>query len=1074
MARGNWQRRVETAENRRIEQRDRKSRQKEDISNKSEYQKYVRHLFSLIDEQYGSCSSTDNTVAVHLWLDRMPSSSSSKAAAGSNCNTINDQKQPHVNNNNNNKVYNNSKKSIHPRSNAKLDDSNANNNFYNNKCCRQYFFYGQCCAKSNNTNNTFSPHAIALNQRQLPCIHHLQHVTPSLVECTSLRKGNNTTDTSSTSVLLTELKYSLEAATLRTIASSSNTKDHLKLSSVIDPAMNILFHLPLDIVLQQQGADNAMYQEQPDICGAERGEEQNILCQPSLYIQKSLVKEQISITNIVYVVIDGRFWFDRNRGGVVLPSPSPSLNDNNNNNPNTTVRSQNEQKLKKDNSNDICKETIDQRTMIPSNLLVFIFMFLPDQYVTILSMVCKDYAKEIASNKNLWSFLLQRRGWPTTTPATLATSENNLEDKEHNNNNFCRSSYISHVMASGLLRTFAHNVTSLVSGGGEGGTINSYNRTYNNFINLPMANNNYIMNFKATKGAPSIDDKCVALKILDNTNDNDDNMNIKTIGAFSREGTIRAFELTQSSKNEASSLIRQVVSVRATPLMRDSTLVAMDMDDKFIACLCYVPNDSGIYSNERSHTAVLNVLRTEDFWCCGTNGKEMKPPTHSDIFHGSSKTSSLLDLSTAILESIHRQHHCLDDDLMTPIPDVEAQFSKHQRHYPPRVSVSPSIVACGGGNFILHVELLAHDRNNNSLEAKQDSTEPKQYLAIYSASAEDFIVMHDITSSIITDAAGMTNSVANSTVNSPTESSWKVIASFNTRTCKTIKQRSSGRSGILCAFQQQPPFRFFLAHVQIEFGKANFDDLSLLDCCQKLNVPVMSRQGILWQHNSLVAEIMASSKILAIAKNSAGFIEGETHFKSVVSFYNLPSALAVEGVSCSSISESHELNDCIVDAIYSAGKQHIIILGRMYLGERGHFLDEYNTMNISSPQIRANTVYGSRNGQWNYFASIIDAPTGYEIFRVQLDDLHCDQSLLHNFEPPSPCPVIAATNGQPCIVAIPLGRGIIMVQTGGMLYVAKDSAVGCLTRSKMKKRNKIATSFSGKKDGFARGMSLRG
>jgi hypothetical protein len=135
-------------------------------------------------------------------------------------------------------------------------------------------------------------------------------------------------------------------------------------------------------------------------------------------------------------------------------------------------------------------------------------------------------------------------------------------------------------------------------------------------------------------------------------------------------------------------------------------------------------------------------------------------------------------------------------------------------------------------------------------------------------------------------------------------------------------------------------------------------------------------------------------------------------------------------------------------------------------------MEDLNTLHTTQrPNMR---LHNSRKRQWNYFSSIIDVATGSEIWRVQLDALLRDQSVFPTDTATFPCLIVATSNRDPCVVAIPHGLGVIMIRIGEVAYNDESSTanIESATKSKSKKKKKIVTTPNGKKDGFARGMSL--
>jgi len=118
----------------------------------------------------------------------------------------------------------------------------------------------------------------------------------------------------------------------------------------------------------------------------------------------ALVENHLGLATIVYAALDGVLIFDRNREGVILSDRDfliSALGDES-----AALRS-----LSKCDEEDV--EIAKDLFFLPGPVLEYILTFLPDSAVAVASQVCKSWHFEIGQNSpNLWRHLLERREWP--------------------------------------------------------------------------------------------------------------------------------------------------------------------------------------------------------------------------------------------------------------------------------------------------------------------------------------------------------------------------------------------------------------------------------------------------------------------------------------------------------------------------------------------------------------------------------------------------------------------------------------------------------------------------------------
>jgi hypothetical protein len=381
MVRGNWQRRVEKAETRRHEAKQKKQRSED----KRLYKNMAQELLGLLDRHPVAmlkAKDRGRKIQLHIWTDslaaddppdllrddgggkqqRKARSASMESEEGGNgkkgrgrSNSINEKQ---------------SKKKMHPRSKEGLITPENSSQADEISLCKPHFFTGKC----------------RLQGQKGGC---------RLMHCTISRQK-----------------------TIYDVCSNGGkTKAPHGESDQISEAEDavILDEDPdaMEMVYYFLHASKELRKESD--CSIAKG------------LMESLVEKQIGIATIVYAALDDVLIFDRNREGVILSDRDFLI----------TALGDESVGLRRISVGSEGDDGIDQDLFfLPGPVLEYILTFLPDSAVAVASQVCKSWHFEIGQNSpNLWRHLLERREWPL--PELLNDSDDsvvpgfNTEDTTH-------------------------------------------------------------------------------------------------------------------------------------------------------------------------------------------------------------------------------------------------------------------------------------------------------------------------------------------------------------------------------------------------------------------------------------------------------------------------------------------------------------------------------------------------------------------------------------------------------------------------------------------------------------------
>jgi len=367
MVRGNWQKRVELADARRKEAKQRKQRSED----KRQYKAWVHDFLHMLD-QYSGGSGRKKPLQLHVWTDTIPSdspplldilegdsggvsskrrnrsgsiesNSSGRTKGRSRSNSIQDEK-------------NTGKKKAHPRSKEVGD--NGGDEEDGPLLCRPHFFTGKCNESS-----------AGGKKKGGGCryVHYSNmHKTIASVFAGSLKKSER----------LQAAIRDAEVAVVKTTATDMDPE------GTQDNGMEMIYYLPVNIT----------------------GNEETGSISSEVY--EALAASSITAASIAYVATGEALLFDRYREGACVTSEELAslLHEE--------AGESSPRKISVGCEGDAESVGI-LASILPGIILEHILSFMPDKAVAIAAKVCKAWNTEISCNSpNLWLTLLKRRSWP--------------------------------------------------------------------------------------------------------------------------------------------------------------------------------------------------------------------------------------------------------------------------------------------------------------------------------------------------------------------------------------------------------------------------------------------------------------------------------------------------------------------------------------------------------------------------------------------------------------------------------------------------------------------------------------
>lgn len=630
MVRGNWQKRVETAEARRKEAKQRKQK----TDDKRQYKNWMQELLRNLDEGTDRLRHSGKATVrhIHVWTDTLPSDSpplldlfvdhsgggvgegsvggspSKSARRGKNrSNSLDIIESGRKGRGRSNSTADKAKKKLHPRSKESLDDADGGLGEANDSTplllCRSQFFTGKC-------------EEATRKRGACSCLHFSNHSkTLSQVMQPKKRPANR------------QHLLAAEAAAEMALEDSVNADVG---------AMEMAYYVSVGLSGRQ---------EEPEPSFSE-------------YFVGALSQKKVVLASIVYVAIGDVLVYDRYREGVLLPSNEDFIS-----------------ALAVDDTINLRKLSIGSEGdgedeanfhLLPGTVLELILYFLPDASVAAASQVCKSWHREIGQNSpNLWRHLLDRRYWPLPREESSEAEEG--EQKRY------RHAFLSHYSVIRDSNAIQQSWNAL-----------EHSRW--NIIPREMA----YQDFSRRKNAPSDTNECVG---VDTWGPN------QVLAAYEQDCSLRLFETyikPESSERGCKELVCQRVDPYRNTRKRHCRMLSMGVDDQCIASLCLVSTDSV--------TAVAHVLVVvnRDEFLLGESSDVVEKPNasgaHLNVFDMGEAVLNYIISESAGTDSLHEVLEFLQDG--GEIGSVE-------------VLVSNQFAACGYGRFMLEVAVSAPRSQDN-------------------------------------------------------------------------------------------------------------------------------------------------------------------------------------------------------------------------------------------------------------------------------------------------------------------------------------------------------------------------
>jgi F-box-like len=957
MVRGNWQKRVETADARRKEAKQRKQR----TDDRRQHKAWVGDCLAMLD-RHGR-----RPLRVHLWTDAMASDGpplldivdfiddgSGGGGGGSGAGGVLNSKaakrrarsgslsESHPDAGASSVAS--SKKKVHPRSSAAAaaaaagdPGDEAGRDVAAPLLCKAHFFFGKCseCVPSSRRKSSGCRYVHYSSQyRSVASVLNEKRATPVA--------GEDNSDARQKSVELSE-----NAAGVLVEGDGAMHKE----------AMEMVYYSCVEL-------------KHPD-----EPESENEVAPLSLSeeILDALAGMNISSSSVVYVVINNSLIFDRCRQGVLV-------------NDREFLFILKGQPCELGGGRRSSVESVDDEiesleTTLPGFILEHILTFLPDTSVAAATRVCKAWHHEIGQNSpELWKHLLQRRGWPI--PDSLSSPE---EDREAS-----RAAFLQHYTAVRDLRAIKQGAAAIL--------------VKSNVAEVEMS----YQDFAARKHAPShvSSFECVSVQVWSPSH---------ILTAYARDCSLRLFETVPRggggggcggvSVGADGLLCREIVCRRVDPYRntkrRHCSILSVGLDDETIGCLCRVMADS---VDVEAH--VLVVLSREDFLV--GDGDYSKS--------GQDESLRVIDIGEAVLNfllsSDVADHQLLQ--VMDFLSSNEGEVGDVE------ILASRSVAACGHGRFMIEVSIAIPDMDDVDGEGNWQMRLIYRQLVLFSATAGAIVWMGD--------SNGLLPRHLDMTLTSH------------------MSLPFPGASRMNCSVLVASPVRSVLLVASIgptgvvECSRyATSDENSVADGWD--DAPQTSPAAILVSTDAITVQVLHKRESRHVVDR-----------KSNVRFYRRFPTATEPAFDCLTISGTVE-----VERIARLGDGYVILLGRDHAFTLGRaYSDPANE--DPSEKYRMAAV-----------AILVHVESRREVHRLNLFDSVADVGSMPELS--------SSASGGTIGIALSC-KGVIM--TGSCVrsiaeprVIQLNDAAPSLTRSAKKKKKKVVPK-SNKKDGFARGMSLRG
>jgi hypothetical protein len=766
MVRGNWQRRVERTEARRAasklqQQRRRNKRRSNSIGCDGDRETSFRRLEDWLEDKGGGLLKAYGDIAVDVWTDVRPEGRKEYQPV----NLVDERVTYDEYDEDEGKAKGRSKKQqkekdrggfqkigkTHPNAKNKSDKqpstqasaSNSKGSFANPTLCAQEFYFGRekCPAqlhfKQKRGGGRSRSNSIGdEDTNTCPCQHYHQfpkaksgdkskHSTPLTLAQVASGKYSphpNQVDGNMKPVSLpvlvrdVTLQRAFDAATMPPSPADGDETEggHNEGTKSKQTSLDMMYHSRVYVEGESSGLEGGINEKGGDdsseesantesdegVNSSEDEEEEESDSNKLLEIlQQILDDESLSPTMVVYLTIQGVLVYDSFRGGLIISDAEERylLSGDDFEMNEIAIYQSNE-----DASGNSASLNIHEQ--LTHHILDEILAYLPDESTGALSQVCSAWRDEVGKRSpQLWKMLLGRHGWPGVTVADAAGDGGGDESQAINECRQCREAFVSHYSAVRDVRSIVNACNYLYNGNIVGGKASQNN---NSKQGLEYA----LQVFKATKGSPVMDEnealRC-SVKVWP-IHKYSTKVYARALSGHPNDCTLRLYEAVQSnpggtSQNHINRIIcRQIARIRAAPSSfsrkkNTCELSDMDLDDDVVACLIEeskedVSSSGAFGATETRGQSVpwMTVIPREDFVCAGNEGV-----LDDDCIQSIDLRASILDFIMGSVDDTASY-----DELRGPLHEYLAVADGDTSDV--TISITSKLVALGKGFFLFH------------------------------------------------------------------------------------------------------------------------------------------------------------------------------------------------------------------------------------------------------------------------------------------------------------------------------------------------------------------------------------
>ena len=689
-------------------------------------------------------------------------------------------------------------------------------------------------------------------------------------------------------------------------------------------------------------------------------------------VAEALSSRSCSIASVVYFAIDDILLFDRYRDGLLVPEKD------------FLITATGSDGTRPGGQSIASEEEAKKATFLPGPVLEYILMFLPDTSVASTRSVCRAWNTEIGKVSGfLWRHLLERRRWPG--PEALSSSPTNEGNVEEAYRMQFRDAFLSHYSATRdckALQTAMAGLTTKKS-------VREKEACFRSFINL--------------RGAPQEPNCCVGSVVWSPNH---------FLAAYSHDCSLRLFTAVPRAGHSDEKLCKELVSQKLDPYKntkkRTSRLVAMDLDEELIGCLCHVMADK----NDEGEAFTLTLLSRENFLLADK---------------GDADTLQVIDIGQSVLTFLVS---CEENDHGLLL--LRDFLSEGEELEDVEVLVSHSIAACGYGRFMVEVAVSIprmevdddedSDTNMNLLFRK---------LFLFSASLGAIVWMGDSHSS-----------------------TQPMRPRHEDMTLTSIRTRTTAECRIGCNFA-------VLSSTSSEIMIGSIDPTGHIASPRLVEGSDLLRNEMIedgWEARARYqrpvvitpTEIIVSDTLIRELEN------GERFFKSIISFY--PLFVGDDTPICSTL---HLDGNVEVDSLVGVRDHHVMALCRHY---------DRNSGTTEVDNLDGHWFGDTEEARVSVLAVIVHLGSKKEIARMSLVDdlesqLDADPLSLRDL------PLKAAIDGDTVVAGMGWTGAIMTGQDVRSVSETSQQTADRPSATKSTKKKKRMAKNNTKKDGFARGIA---